>query len=47
MIGAFCLNATRAERDWPEALVKRLQLVAQIFANAVERFILPRAARKE
>jgi len=37
LIGAFCLNATRAERDWPDALVKRLQLVAQIFANALAR----------
>jgi PAS domain S-box-containing protein len=36
-IGAFCLNTTRAERDWPDALVKRLQLVAQIFANALAR----------
>ena len=27
----------RAEREWPEALVKRLQLVAQIFANALAR----------
>jgi two-component system, LuxR family, sensor kinase FixL len=36
-IGAFCLNTTRAERDWPDVLVKRLQLVAQIFANALAR----------
>jgi PAS domain S-box-containing protein len=27
----------RAERDWPDALVKRLQQVAQIFANALAR----------
>jgi PAS domain S-box-containing protein len=31
------LNTTRAERDWPDTLVKRLQLVAQIFANALAR----------
>ena len=37
LIGAFCLNATRAERDWPDALVKRLQLVAQVFTNALAR----------
>jgi PAS domain S-box-containing protein len=37
LIGAFCLNALRTERDWPDALVKRLQLVAQIFANALAR----------
>ena len=37
MIGAFCLNATRAERNWPDALVKRVQLMAQIFASALAR----------
>ena len=36
-IGAWGLNSTRAERDWPDALVKRLQLIAQIFANALAR----------
>jgi len=36
-IGVLGLNTTRAERDWPDALVKRLQLVAQIFANALAR----------
>ncbi len=36
-IGAFCLNTMRAERDWPDALVKRLQLVAQIITNALAR----------
>ena len=36
-IGILGLNTTRAERDWPDALVKRLQLVAQLFANALAR----------
>jgi PAS domain S-box-containing protein len=36
-IGALGFNTTREERDWPEALVKRLQLVAQVFANALAR----------
>ena len=36
-VGALGLNTTRAERDWPEAMVKRLQLVAQIFTNALAR----------
>ena len=36
-VGILGLNTIRAERDWPEALVKRLQLVAQIFANALAR----------
>lgn len=36
-IGLLGLNTTGAERDWPDALVHRLQLVAQIFANALAR----------
>ncbi len=36
-VGAIGFNTTRAERAWPDALVKRLQLVAQIFANALAR----------
>ncbi len=36
-IGVLAFNAMRSERTWPESLVKRLQLVAQIFANALAR----------
>jgi PAS domain S-box-containing protein len=36
-VGALAFNTTRAERDWPEALIKRLQMVAQVFANALAR----------
>jgi formate hydrogenlyase transcriptional activator len=36
-VGALALNTLRTERDWPDALVKRLQLVAQIFTNALAR----------
>jgi PAS domain S-box-containing protein len=36
-LGAISFNTTREERTWPEEIVKRLQLVAQIFANALER----------
>jgi len=36
-IGLIGFNTMQAERDWPEPLVKRLQLVAEIFANALER----------
>jgi len=36
-IGILGLNTTKSERAWPDALVKRLQLVAQIFANALAR----------
>jgi formate hydrogenlyase transcriptional activator len=36
-VGALAFNTLRAEREWPDALVKRLQLVAQVFANALAR----------
>lgn len=36
-IGILALNTIRAERDWPTTLVNRLQLVAQIFTNAIAR----------
>jgi PAS domain S-box-containing protein len=36
-VGALGFNTTRAERDWPDALVHRLQLVAQVFASALAR----------
>ncbi len=36
-IGIFGLETVRAERDWPDDLKKRLQLVAQVFANALAR----------
>ena len=37
LIGVLGLNTTQAEREWPDELVKRLQLIAQIFANALAR----------
>jgi len=36
-IGAMSFNTMRAERTWPEEIVKRLQLVTQIFTNALAR----------
>jgi PAS domain S-box-containing protein len=36
-IGALAFNSLRAERSWPDVLVKWLQLVAQIFTNALAR----------
>ena len=36
-IGLIGFNTMQAERDWPEPLVRRLQLVTEIFANALER----------
>jgi PAS domain S-box-containing protein len=45
-IGALGFNTTRAERDWPDALIKRLQLVAQIFTNALARKRADQALRE-
>jgi PAS domain S-box-containing protein len=36
-VGALAFNTLRAQRDWPDVLVNRLHLVAQIFANALAR----------
>ena len=35
--GALSFNSIQQERIWPEPLIKRLQLVAQIFSNALAR----------
>ena len=37
IIGALSFNTVRAERTWPEPIVKRLQLIAQMFTNALIR----------
>jgi PAS domain S-box-containing protein len=37
LIGAVSFNDMTRERVWSEALVERLQIVAQIFANAITR----------
>ena len=45
-LGALALNALRAPRDWSEPVVKRLQLVAQVFANALARRRADQALRE-
>ena len=45
-VGILCLNTMRAERDWPDAQVRRLQLLAQIFANAFARKRADQALRE-
>ncbi len=35
--GVLSFDATRKERDWPEALHQRLQVIAEVFANALAR----------
>ena len=36
-VGALVFNTLRAQRAWPDALVRRLELVAQVFTNALSR----------
>ena len=36
-VGALGLSSLRAQLAWPDALVNRLQLVAQVFTNALSR----------
>ena len=36
-VGALAFNTLQAERDWPDALIKRLQMVAHVFTNALAR----------
>ncbi|HSB51944.1 MAG TPA: sigma 54-interacting transcriptional regulator, partial [Dissulfurispiraceae bacterium] len=45
-VGYLSFNDMKAERLWPEALVTRLHLVAQIFANALVRKQADRALRE-
>ncbi|MCX6878386.1 MAG: ATP-binding protein [Verrucomicrobia bacterium] len=45
-LGLLGLGTMQAERDWPDALVKRLQVVAQIFANALARKHADQALRE-
>jgi formate hydrogenlyase transcriptional activator len=37
MFGCISFQTTRERRDWPEALVNRLKLLAQVFAGALAR----------
>ena len=37
VVGALSFAIMNDERDWPEMMVKRLQLVAQVFSNALSR----------
>jgi formate hydrogenlyase transcriptional activator len=45
-VGALAFNILRAQRDWPDALVTRLQLVAQVFTNALARRRADQALRE-
>lgn len=45
LIGALSFNTMLNRRSWPEDLVTRLQLVAELFANALTRKLSDRALR--
>jgi PAS domain S-box-containing protein len=44
--GALTFSTLRAERDWPEELVQRLRLLADVFASALARYRAETAARE-
>ena len=44
-IGALAFNTLRVRRDWSDATVKRLRLIAQVFTNALERRRIDEALR--
>jgi formate hydrogenlyase transcriptional activator len=46
IMGHMAFATLRQERDWPETLVKRLQIVAQVFANAIARKRADQALRE-
>ncbi len=46
MFGVLNFDVTREERDWSPELVTRLQLIAQIFANALARRLNDEALRE-
>ena len=46
-IGALGFNTTRSEREWPGALLKQLQLIAQVFINVLARKRADETLRKQ
>jgi PAS domain S-box-containing protein len=44
--GALAFSTLRSERDWPDELVQRLRLLAEVFAGAVARQRAEQAARE-
>ncbi len=46
VMGMMAFATIREERDWPETLLKRLQVVAQVFANALARKRADQALRE-
>jgi PAS domain-containing protein len=46
-IGAIAFGSTRKRRDWPERMQKRLRLLAEVFANALDRKESERKLRED
>jgi PAS domain S-box-containing protein len=46
VVGALAFSTLRAEREWPDELVGRLHLLAEVFANALARRRAERAVRE-
>ncbi len=46
VFGALGFNTLKKERKWPEKMISNLQLVAQIFANALNRKFIEEKLRK-
>jgi len=46
VVGSLAFSTLRAERPWPDDLVQRLRLLAEVFANALARRQAERALRE-
>ena len=46
LMGAITFHSVKAERTWPETTIKRLELVAQMFSNALARQFAERALQE-
>ncbi len=46
ILGSFALVSTRAEHAWPETLVKRFQLLTEVFGNVLQRKLAEEASQK-
>lgn len=45
-VGFWGVDSTSGKRDWPEPLQKRLKIIADVFANALERAMYERNLRE-
>jgi PAS domain S-box-containing protein len=45
-VGFWGIDSTSGKRDWPEPLQRRLKIIADVFANALERAVYERNLRE-